>query len=141
MTYRKPRKVRAWLVTWEWSGDHAKVDDRVAAAFDSRLLPERVRGFVEILYAQQMYTLSEKIASFVGNHRRNPYPAEFLKIEGVPCEGEIHCGANPWLRARLVDDLTVERGEDGKETATWEDRYIVRRSLERIKALLAGGQL
>jgi hypothetical protein len=110
MSSRKPRKVRAWLVTWEWCGDHAKRDDRVAAIYDSRLSPERVRGLVEMLYAQEEYTLSDRIAFCVGNRRKNPYPAVFLKVKGVPWVGEIHCGPNPYLRARLVDDLMVERG-------------------------------
>lgn len=37
--------------------------------------------------------------------------------------GAIHCGDNPFLVARLVDDLGVERNEHGKETATWKERH------------------
>ena len=131
----RTRKVKAWLVTWEWSGNHAKRDEKVAAIFDSRLSPERVRSFVEVLYAHEMYTLSERVAWFVGNKKRNPYPAEFVRLEGVPWEGEINCGHNPHLRARLVDDLTVERGQDGKETATWKDRYSAREARQKIAAV------
>jgi hypothetical protein len=125
-TSRSPRKFKAWLVTWEWVGNHAKRDKKVATIFDSRLLPERVRSVVEVLYAQETYTMSEKIAAFVGNGKRNPYPAEFLRLDGVPWNGEIHCGHNPYLRARLVDDLTIERGLDGTESASWKDRYSAR---------------
>lgn len=102
--------MKAWLVTWEWSGEHAKRNEKVAALFDSRVSPERVRESVELLYAQAAYTLSERIACFVGNRRRNPYPAECVKLEGVPWQGEIHCGHNPYLRARLVDELAIHRG-------------------------------
>jgi len=129
------RKVKAWLVTWEWCGEHAKRNEKVAAVFDARVSSERVRWAVELLYAQETYTLSERIAWCLGNRRRNPYPAEFVKLEGVPWEGEIHCGHNPYLRARLVDDLTVRRDHDGKETATWRDRYSVREAREKIAAL------
>ena len=135
MSPRKPRKIKAWLVTWEWSGNHAKRDKKVAATFDSRLSPERVRAFIEVLYAYETYTLSEKITAFVDNRRRNPYPAEFLKLDGGSREGEIHCGHNPYLRARLVDDLTVERGQDGVETATWKDRYSAREVRKKLAAM------
>jgi len=40
----------------------------------------------------------------------------------LPWSGEITCGHNPYLRARLVDDLTVERHEDGKEEVKWKER-------------------
>ena len=128
------RGVKVWLVTWEWSGAHAKRGDKVAAVFDSRVSAERVREYVELLYAQETYTLSEKIDCFVGNRRRHPYPAEFVKLEGVPWEGEIHCGHNPYLRARLVDELTVRRDDDGKENASWKDRYSVRETRKKIAA-------
>jgi hypothetical protein len=28
--------MKAWLVTWEWAGDHARREDKVAAIFNSR---------------------------------------------------------------------------------------------------------
>jgi hypothetical protein len=114
--------MKAWLVTWEWVGDHAKRDDKVAAIFDPRLGGARVREFVEFLYLTGYYTLSERIAC--AQHRaQNPYPAQFGQtLEGDPWEGEIYCGHNPYLRARLVDDLTVERDADGNERAVWKER-------------------
>jgi hypothetical protein len=48
------RKSRAWLVTWEWAGDHAKRTDKVVAIFGPRLGGERVRELVEFLYVQNI---------------------------------------------------------------------------------------
>jgi hypothetical protein len=132
------RGAKAWLVTWEWCGEHAKRDEKVAAVFDSRVSPGRIREYVELLYAHETYTLSERIAWCLGNQNRNPYPAEFVKLEGVPWEGEIHCGHNPYLRARLVDELTIRRGKDGKETPTWKDRYSAGEARKKIAAMKNG---
>jgi len=64
-----------------------------------------------------------------------PYPAEFLKLEGLPWSGQIHCGHNPWLLARLVDDLEIVRDENGHEKATWKIRYDPRDIRAKIIAL------
>jgi hypothetical protein len=115
------RKIKAWLVTWEWSGDHAKRENIIAAIFNPRWGGDRVREFVEFFYANE-YTLAERMDLVRG--KPNPYPAEFGKRMGGKgtWKGEIFCGHNPFLRARVVDDLTVERNMDGKEIAAWKER-------------------
>ena len=40
--------MKVWLVTWEWCGDHAEVED-IAAILYSRLSGEHVRETVELL--------------------------------------------------------------------------------------------
>lgn len=120
MTPVGQKKMKAWLVTWEWSGDHAKRGDKVAAIFSSRLSPERVREYVEFIYLSE-YTLSERMA-YPKHKDQNPYPAKFGSLDGLPWEAEIYCGHNPWLFARRVDNLVVERDEHGKESATWTER-------------------
>jgi hypothetical protein len=112
---------KAWLVTWEWAGDHAKPADKVVAIFNPHFGGGRVRELVEILYMQSMASLSERV-SWALDRSRNPYPAQFGRLDNVPWGGEITCGHNPWLLARLVDDLTVEADADGKEHATWKER-------------------
>jgi hypothetical protein len=129
----KRRKFKAWLITWEWIGDHAKRPDKVAEILNPRLQPERVREIVELLYHRDA-SLSEKIAWRL-RRQKQVYPAEFVRFEGVPYEGEIICGHNPWLRARLVDDLTVTLDEHGKETAFWKDRHKLQEVRERIAEL------
>lgn len=117
---RKQRGVSAWLVTWEWIGEHAKCERKVAEILDPRFSPEKVREIVELHY-HRTATLDEKIAWRLrkGNQQ---YPAKFQTIEGLEWRDQIICGHNPWLLARLVDELVVERDSEEREIATWQDR-------------------
>jgi hypothetical protein len=54
--------------------------------------------------------------------KSNSYPAQFGALDGVPRQGEIICGHNPYLRARLVDDFSVEIEAEGNEKPTWKER-------------------
>jgi hypothetical protein len=102
--------MKAWLVTWEWYGDNAKVEDNIAAILDSRLSGKRVRWIVELLYVNSQYILSERL--HYAGRKFNPYPA---RLE----DGEIFCGHNPYLHARRVDDCHVV-GEPGNEKLIWK---------------------
>jgi hypothetical protein len=114
--------VKAWLVTWEWCGDHAKGQQKVAAILNPRFSGRRVREFVEALYINDAdtFTLSERLALAL-DRSKNPYQAQFGRIDGVPWEGRIYCGHNPFLFARLVDGLILERDEHHQEKARWQD--------------------
>jgi len=70
--------MKAWLVTWEWCGEHAKRDDKIAGIFNPRFGGVRVRELVEIRYANE-YTLSERMDLARG--RPNPYPAKFGTLD------------------------------------------------------------
>lgn len=48
-----------WLITWEWSGDHAKVDKSLITVLNYRRSGEYVRKFVEQLYAIDCYSDQE----------------------------------------------------------------------------------
>lgn len=133
-TAKKRQGFKAWLITWEWMGNHAKPKEKVVDVLDPRLPPERVRWFVELLYHRDAL-LSEKI-SWRLRRRLQPYPATFATLEGTQWRYDITCGHNPWLRARLVDNLVIDADADGKETATWTERYNlaeVRSMIRRIK--------
>lgn len=112
----------AWLVTRHWIADHPRWE--IAAIFSPRLGGVRVREFVELIYLTSGYfTLSEQLAIRWTHHGLTPYHAAFGQTtSGEPWEGEILCGKDPYLRARRVDDLIVERNPDGKETALWKER-------------------
>jgi len=119
--------MKAWLITWEWSGNHAKRDDKIVAVLNSRLSMSRVAELVEFLYLAEYYTLSEKMA--VAHRRReNPYPAQYERqANSGPL---IICGHNPHLVAHWVDDLMVERDDKGRDKVVkWTTRDGMHHSL------------
>ena len=133
---KKRKGVKAWLITWEWSGHHAEQQDKVVEILDPRISPERVREIVELIYHREA-SLNEKV-SWRLRKREQVYPAEFTRIEGVKWTGEIICGHNPWLRARLVDNLVIETDTQGKEIASWKDRHTPREMREIIRHIHGG---
>jgi hypothetical protein len=107
-----------WLVTWEASKTELLPPKRVAAVLHGRTSPDQVLQVVDALYAAQQYTEAELIA--FRTQVRNPYPAEFVQMNGVRFRGRITCGHNPYLLARLVDNLRVTAGG----AIAWRDRAL-----------------
>lgn len=94
----------------------------VASLPSSRIVVlERVRQEVELIYVNNRYSPAERIG-YAKNKSFNPYPAEFDPVEGIEWMGRITCGPNPFLYARLVDNLAA--GGDGADEAevTWMER-------------------
>src|SRR6266851_8227222 len=121
MGNKKARGRAAWLVTRHWVADYPKWE--VAAIFSARLGGIRVREFVELLHLASYYTLEEQVEMQWPRHGRMPYPARLGQTsDGQPWACEVLCGNDPFIRARLVDDLTVECDVDGKEKAVWKER-------------------
>lgn len=122
MSDKRERGRTAWLVTRHWVAERPRFE--IAGIFGRRLGGTRVREFVELIYLTSGYfMLSEQLAIAWPRHGRLPYAARFGQTaDGEPWECEILCGDDPFLRARIVDDLTVERDAGGKETAVWKER-------------------
>ena len=118
---RSRKGIKAWLVTWEWVGDHAKPERKVAAILNPHWSPDRVREHVELIYVNSYYSISERIA-YAKNRSFNPYPALFVRIDGIQWQGQITCGHNPLLFARLVDNLTATGEPDDEERVVWTER-------------------
>jgi len=127
---------RAWLITWDWMGNHAKVDDSFVAVLDYRYSGESMKRFVEWVYVSSQFAFHEQLA-YAKDRSYNPYPAQFGTVglkarEGLqlpprsPYEGEITCGRNPWLWARIVYDLEAYVDEDGNEHLRWRQRLHTR---------------
>ena len=118
----------AWLLTWEWMGDHAAVEDRIAAILRPRLSQNIVGVIVENLYAIHQYSPRE-IALWSKRPKENPYKAQWYN-------GHCHCGHNPCLNAAYVYDLTItEDPETGLETIKWGHPPLYRiddMTLERV---------
>src|SRR3954467_8521872 len=109
------RMKSAWVVTWEWMGDHARVEEqkRLVTVLNYRWSYGRVLEFVEQLYVVLVYTPFDK-ANVARREKSNPYRATYES-------GEVHCGHNPWLRARRVSDLETVRRRDGMYELLWKE--------------------
>lgn len=73
----------AWLITWEWIGDHAAVEQKIVAILNYRKSAKYVKDFIEQLYIEKTSTVTEKM-SFAKDRKSNPYPAKYHDINGVP---------------------------------------------------------
>lgn len=120
LMFQAPRRFKAWLVTWEWAGSHAKRDDKIVAFLDPRMSPIRVREFVEFQYLNFSYGIGERMY-YTLHRKRNPHPASFTEGRAMRWPPVVQCGHNPFLMAHLVENLAVECHEDGTQTATWKD--------------------
>jgi hypothetical protein len=108
-----------WLITWEFVDN----EEEIAAILNYRLSAEMVKRFVELLYVNKQFTLSERL-EYAKNRKNNTYLAEFERIKGVQWQGRINCGHNPWLCARLVDNLHIEIDNEGNEILRWDERPV-----------------
>lgn len=118
MMNARPLKT-AWLISWEWIGDHARVDQPVVAILNSRRSGEHVRQFVEQFYCSTKFGIEEKVR-VARDAKANPYPAKFVQMEGTPFHGVITCGHNPFLLARLVRNVRVFVDGEGTERLEFE---------------------
>ena len=108
MRSAKPKKRNAWLITWESSREDYFKDlqrPRVVAILKPQVSSATIETLVRVLFtSESRLTFSEKVGySFC---RQNQ---SFLRKD---FQGGIHCGSNPWLRARMVSDLSVETYEN-----------------------------
>ena len=120
---------RAWLITWEWVGESAKVDDKVLAIMDYRLSYNTMRDYVERLYIIHFYTYFEQI-DFAKYRSKNLYPARIVTDNHKRC-GKITCGHNPYLLARFAYNLHTYMDENGIEYLSWDEGYLDLKNGER----------
>ncbi len=105
--------MKAWLITWDWTGDAAAVADRIAGILSVRKSPQYVAEIVEFLYAQSRANI-EELAAYAKNRNNVPYRAK------IDFNNRIRCGHNPFLFAEQVSDLTTTTDpETGIETISW----------------------
>lgn len=107
------RAQTAWLVTWEWAGPYAAVEDRLAAILWPRTSRNAVQEIVRCLYAIHAYTPTEQ-ALWAKRPAEDPYKpgwhGRFL------CQ----CGHNPYLIAQYVRELIIEKDpKSGLDTISY----------------------
>ncbi len=108
-------KRTVWLITWEGMGEHpwefhpfVLAEHQVVAVLPGGTPIETIRLFVDALYDPVGYTTDEQVKQLAGGHR--PYSAE-------GAGGGVRCGHNPWLEARLVQNLRAV----GDEHFEWDE--------------------
>lgn len=111
-----------WLITWEWIGDHASVEEKVVAIVNYRRKAPYIKDLMEQLYIEKTSTASEKL-DYAKDSTANPYPAHYGTINGRQWEGRVHCGHNPHLYGRLVSNLRIEI-KNGEESLKWDERPV-----------------
>jgi len=130
----KRYKQKAWLLTWEWIGEHAAVEDRIAGILRPRLSREKVSEIVEYLYAFHTYSLSE-LAYYARRPKDNPYKAQWE-------HNHCFCGHNPYLHANYVHELVVfEDPNSGLETIEWVYPALYKRDPQTLERRLVRGAL
>jgi hypothetical protein len=113
------KNVRAWLFTWE--GEHGR-QDNIALLLHPATAKGRVAHLVGLLYANEHGTFTERITHATDTDpAHHPYRASLAIRDGRECEGHFVCGGNPYLYARLVEQVTVEPGDNGSEMLRWRE--------------------
>ena len=105
-----------WIATWSGTDPNHVPKKKLALVVDGRTGAETVRKLVQAIFASYWYSEGELVAYRLEKH--NPYPAKFGDLKGITWQGQISCGHNPHLFARLVDDLKA----DSLGNVTWKER-------------------
>lgn len=111
---------RIWLITWEWCGNHVNKKDKIVDIFHPNTSGEKMRQIVERLYVNTELNLTEKL-KYLYSSKNTAYPAKFDTINKVPYQGKIFCGHNPYLYARLVENIKINTDKNGNEELIWDE--------------------
>jgi hypothetical protein len=119
--------IKAWLVQWEWATEAARVNKPLIAVVPSRTGHRRVARFVELVYAGASYDPAE-LLDYTVNPRVNPYHAQYPRRlpapdgrGNVPWHVAVVCGHNPYVTARLVQNLRAIEDEHGGSVLAWNE--------------------
>ena len=110
--------MNAWLLTWEGTEGPALLpDNKIVAILSGRLSAKSVELIVDVLYTRCVLTADE--LAYLA-HKRKAREKQF-KSPSTPLDRFIY-GHNPWIYARQVTDLVVERDEDQHlEHVSWTE--------------------
>ncbi len=124
--------MKAWLITWDWIGDHAAVDNLLVAIFTSRRTDKWVAEFLEQFYLAFSCTARD-MAYYANRKKKIPYKANTpMIINDIPHGNRITCGDNPWLYARVVRDLNIKSDiDEDYEIISWKEPPIFKWKNER----------
>ena len=111
----KRKGIKAWLITWEHAPNRSP--GRIAAVLDPRLTDGTIQRYVEVIFAA-----GQRVEDQISFVRRRTMPYGATQNRGV-----IQCGQNPFVCARLVDNLRMEMDDNGNFAPMWDERPPRRR--------------
>jgi hypothetical protein len=108
--------MKAWLIRWNWSGDHAAVSHPFVSILSARKSSSYIQNYLQQLYLDKTASL-EEILSYARYNKptKPPYAAERVKYG-------FNCGHNPWLEAKYVEGLLLSTNEEGEQTLSWTEK-------------------
>ena len=112
------KPMTAWLIMWEWTGDHAAVEKPHVDIVSSRKDVPYIKEYLQRLHGLYCLTLQERAA--LARYNQPSKPAYEVVAHQTKHGVEIQCGHNPYLVARLVRNLIIETDPStGAEVAAW----------------------
>ena len=54
--------MKAWIIKWDWAGDHAKVEYLIVAVPSARRSPKHIQRYVQQRYIEETASLAEMLA-------------------------------------------------------------------------------
>ena len=112
--------MNAWLLTWE--GTEPKTifdnDNKIVTILSGRMSSKSVELLVYVLYTRCLWTAGD--ISYFAN-RRKEREKHYKPIYANHRRGFCY-GSNPWIYARQVTELVIEKNEeDGLEHISWKE--------------------
>jgi hypothetical protein len=110
-----------WLITWESMSKRASqgILNRIAAILPCQTSEREIKKILYLLLANHWAASGKPESVYVSEQVRfakRDYPHKAQR-HLFP---EISCGGNPFLFARPVYDLTIEKDEEGFEVLRWQ---------------------
>jgi hypothetical protein len=125
---------RAWLLTWERASHRPQAKKRFVAVISSRYSDYSVRKILEQYYVSEYLSLSEQF-SYIKSSKHCPYKVQHATVAvseslqkaaslppQAPFSDSMIIGGNPWLWARIVNDLETWIDENSVEHLKWRER-------------------
>ena len=110
--------MNAWLLTWEGTEPETIFDNdnKIVTILSEPMSSKSVEFIVYVLYTRCLWTAGD--LSYCANRRKE---REKLYIYAKHRRG-FYYGSNPWIYARQVTDLVIEKDEeDGLEHISWKE--------------------
>ena len=113
--------MNAWLLTWEGTEPETIFDNdnKIVTILSGRTPSESVELIVYVLYTRCLWTAGD--ISYFAN-RRKERENQLYKPICANLRGGFYYGSNPWIYARRVTDLVIEKNEEeGLEHISWSE--------------------